>query len=376
MRTALLLLSMMLLAGVGPEERAAEMLERAEASLAAARTPGERLAALGRAAQAEEAALAAIRENLRSGANRRAEIEAGLEGERRRLVAVLSALQRIESAPRAAALAHPDGVVAGARAGMQLAALAPALEAETARLSALLAELSALDVRRDIAASDARRSLAALQRLRAEIAEIVDRDRGAGNVSAATRARLVAEGEALAQSAKSLKALAAALPSAVAEEEAPRAASFAAARGALPPPVEGELERRFGAPGAGGPLEGVEISAPAYAAVYAPWRSVVRFAGPFGEDGVVVMLEPDPEILIVFSGLAAARVQLGDVVAAGEPLGALGGPPPAAEEFLIAATTPVESLGRETLYMEVRRGGAPVDPAIWFALDTEEGDRQ
>ncbi|MFV0475950.1 MAG: murein hydrolase activator EnvC family protein, partial [Pikeienuella sp.] len=189
-----------------------------------------------------------------------------------------------------------------------------------------------------------------------------------------TRAQLAEEGAALARNAATLRALAAALPErAVREAPAP---SFRAARGALIPPVEGRLARRFGETGAGGPLEGVEISAPAYAEVYAPWRGVVRFAAPFGEDGVVIMLEPEPDVLMIFAGLAVAMVAPGEVVMAGEPIGALGGPAPAAEEFLLAAVTPVEALERETLYMEVRRGGAPADPANWFAFDREEGDRQ
>ncbi|WP_340108789.1 murein hydrolase activator EnvC family protein [Pikeienuella sp. HZG-20] len=375
MRKAALLLAAIALAGAGAEAgtpgRAADMLEKARAFLAAARTPEERLAALGRAAQAEEAALAALRADLRRGADRRAAIESGLHAKRRRLAAILSALQRIERAPRAAALAHPGGVVAGARAGMMLAALAPELEAEAATLRAALAELDELAARRAEAAAAARAALGALQRRRAEIARLLDR----GEEGGAAAGRLAAEGAALARSSETLSALVALLPAAPGADT-PGAARFTAARGALPPPVEGRLKAAFGAPTpGGGRLEGVALAAPPYAMVYAPWRGVIRFAAPFGEDGVVVMLEPEPDVLIVFSGLAAAMREPGDLVLAGEAIGALGGPAPAAEEFLLAATTPVEAIGRETLYMEVRRGGAPVDPAIWFEFETEEGDR-
>ncbi|MEX2520154.1 MAG: peptidase M23, partial [Paracoccaceae bacterium] len=130
------------------DQRAAEMLERAQASLGAAKSPEERLAALGRAAQAQEATLRALRVDLRAVAGRRAEIDGGLKAEERRFIAVLSALQRLESAPRVALIAHPGGPVAAARAGMTLAAFAPELEAEAGRLSRALGELAMLDAER------------------------------------------------------------------------------------------------------------------------------------------------------------------------------------------------------------------------------------
>lgn len=359
----------MLTAGAGTAERAAEMIERARVSLAAARTPEERLAALGRASQAEEAALAALRSRLRAAADRRAEIETGLASERRRLIAVISALQRIESAPRAVALAHPDGVVAGARAGMLLSALAPNLEREAARLEALLKELQDLDRRIGAATAESRGALEALQKARAEISSLLDRGGDAGAVDGQ------AELERLARSVKTLKALAQALPASNVREE-PGGARFTAARGALTPPVEGRLAARFGEQLSSGPLQGVRIETPPYAAVYAPWRGVIRFAGPFAREGVVVMLEPEPDILIVMSGLSSALKSPGDVVLAGELIGAMSGPPPDAEEFLMDATSVVETSRSETLYMEVRRGGTPMDPATWFALEQEEGETQ
>ncbi|MEX2520153.1 MAG: peptidoglycan DD-metalloendopeptidase family protein, partial [Paracoccaceae bacterium] len=218
-----------------------------------------------------------------------------------------------------------------------------------------------------------RASLAALQGLRGEIAALMDRNRRLERLPKEVEERLADEAAALSASAASLRALSAALPPPQEGDDTRYAAHFAAAR-ALAPPAEGALTRGFAAPGRGGALEGVEIAAPAYASVYAPWRGVIRFAGPFGDDGVVVILEPDPDFLIVLAGLAATDRVAGEVVLAGEPLGAMGGPPPAAEEFLIAATAAVETIRAETLYMEVRRGGAPADPALWFAFDNEEGD--
>jgi murein hydrolase activator len=59
--------------------------------------------------------------------------------------------------------------------------------------------------------------------------------------------------------------------------------------------------------------------------------------------------------------------EVGEVVAAGAPLGLMGGE--AAEDGIL---TPSENGSgareTETLYIELRQGSEPVDPAEWFAL--------
>ncbi len=358
-RAAFFLAALALAAPAAAEERAAraaEMLERAQALLASAASDEERRAAIGRAAQAREAMLAALRDALRAGADRRAEIETELEAEHERLAAALSALIGLARAPRLAAVAHPDGALAAARAAGALSDALPPLEAEAAALSAKLTELRRLEAEAKAASDEARAGLTALSDARAMLA---------ATAGAAADPAVAAEAARLAAAAGSLRALAARLEGA---GGGPAQAPFAAATG-LTPPVEGRLTRRFGERGA----EGVEIEAPAWAAVYAPWRSVVRFAGPFRGEGVVTILEPEPETLIVLSGLASASVAAGETVLAGEPVGAMGGPPPEAEEFLIAARGDVETFPSAALYMEVRRGGAPADPAKYFAFGPEEG---
>lgn len=373
MRFAATILFLCLAAGAAlsqPTPRAAQMLDQAEAALSAAETPKERLAALGRAAQAQEATLQALRGDLRTIDERRRALAGRMAEDDRRLRAVLAALQRLERAPRAAALAHPGGAVSAARAGMTLAALAPALEVEAARLRVAMAEISEIEARRDIAVAESRASLAALQRARAELSDLIRKNRDATQLPKALRDRLRAEAAALTQSASSLRALASALPDQ--DELTPPAAggglSFSAARGAIPTPLEGQIGRRFGDPDAASPLEGVEIIAPAYAEIYAPWSGVIRFADEYGTYGGVIVLEVEPDTLIVMSGVARFFREAGETVLAGEPLGSLGGPLPQDEEFLIAGTVPVEALAPETLYIEVRRGGTPVDPAQWFAF--------
>ena len=260
---------------------------------------------------------------------------------------------------------------------MTLAAFAPALEVEAAKIRVALDEIDAIEARREVAISEARASLGALRELRAEISRLLDEDRRRRRLPEDILARMADETAALAKSAANLEALFAALPpapeAAVAAAEAgepatTRALSFGVAARDLDPPVEGRLMAPFAQ--AGEP--GVIFQAPAWAEVYAPWDAVIRYAGPFADYGGVAILEPEPGFLIVLAGLNEIRRRTGDTVLRGESLGALGGPPPETEEFLIAASTELEATPPETLYMEVRQGGEPVDPAKWFALVTEK----
>ncbi|MEM7547465.1 MAG: peptidoglycan DD-metalloendopeptidase family protein [Pseudomonadota bacterium] len=370
--TALVLCLGASLAKADAADRAATLLEQAKVSLSAARGPKERLAALGRAAQAQEATLQALRDDLRTIFGNQRALDEEMEAEARKLRAVLAALLRLQRAPRAAALAHPGGVVSAARAGTTLATFAPMLEAEAARLRASLDEMVALRARRDEAASGARKSLAGLQSARAEIAELIRKDRRASELSPGILSRLREEGVLLAQSAADLRALSAALPAisrANGDLQAPQTASIKAAKGAILPPVEGVIERRFGSVRNGVALEGLEVTAPAYAEIYAPWAGIVRFAGDYGGYGGVVIVEPEAGMLIVLAGFARFYREAGEVVLGGEPLGSLGGPAPQTEEFLMAGVSPLEALARETLYIEVRQGDMPEDPAHWFAFE-------
>lgn len=357
--------------GADEVSAAARLLERAEASLAAARTSAERRAALARAGRAHEAALAALRAELREVGARRAALEAGAEAREEKLGALLAALERIARIPATAALAHPDGPAARARAGMIVADMTPALIAEARRLSDEIAAMDAARIRRDAALNEARAALAALRGARAEIDALLEAERRGGDPAArAVRDRLAAEAEAAGRTARTVAALAGGLGPAPEGAEAAAPVSFAAAKGRLPAPVLGAITRKFGDDDPRiGALTGIEIEAAAYAQVTSPWRATVRYVGAFRDFGNMVILEPDSGWLIVLAGLGGTDREVGETVLAGEPLGSLGGAPPAAEEFLIEFANGSAGLGRETLYMEIRRDGAPVDPEPWIDFD-------
>jgi septal ring factor EnvC (AmiA/AmiB activator) len=143
-----------------------------------------------------------------------------------------------------------------------------------------------------------------------------------------------------------------------------------------PLPVAGRVVAGFGKPDPWGrPGHGWSIEAPAFAQVSAPWDATVRYAGPLIDYGQVIVLEPGAGYLVVIAGLAHIDRTAGEAVVAGEKLGDLGGPLPTSDEFLLDQTAAGGQIRRETLYLEIRRSGQPLDPADWFDVTGSEAIR-
>ena len=107
----------------------------------------------------------------------------------------------------------------------------------------------------------------------------------------------------------------------------------------------------------------------------APWDGTVRYAGPLIDYGQILVLEPATDYLLVIAGLAHLEHEAGDVVLAGEKLGDLGGTLPSEDEILREDANGGSQFQRETVYLELRRLGEPMDPAEWFDRTTSEASR-
>ena len=157
-----------------------------------------------------------------------------------------------------------------------------------------------------------------------------------------------------------------------------------AARGAVPLPLgaAAEVRRRFNAADAAGVRHpGWVLAAPAGALVRAPWLASVRYAGPLAGYENLIVLEPGEGFLLLLAGLEQVYVAEDDVLLQGAPLGRLRGADTAMNGDYVGEFSPKESdfftpsdeeggiQSLETLYIELRQGGDPVDPAIWFAFD-------
>ena len=117
-------------------------------------------------------------------------------------------------------------------------------------------------------------------------------------------------------------------------------------------PVDGRIVQRFGArlPD-GGVRRGIAYQAKAGAVVRAPASGRIAFAGPFRGYGLLLIVEHAGGYHSLLTGLGRIDTHIDEYVRAGDP---------------IAAAADANG-GAPHIYLELRRGGRPVDPMPWLA---------
>ncbi len=365
-RGAVLALGLLLAgpAGADPAENARnaalDMLGAID-GLVEARGARDQVAALTRTIHAHEAGLSALRAGLREATLRETAIRRQFETQSEEVARLMAAMMTMRRVEGPALLLHPGGPLGTARAGMMLADLAPAMQAEADRIGALLHELEELRNLRQTAVDTLGIGLRSLQEARTDLSQAMADRRELPSRMADDEARMMA----LLASAQTLEALASGLAE-MTNEDAPAPADFVDARGEIALPVRGTILRRAGEPDAAGVARpGLVIATEPGAIVTAPWAGSVRYRGPLLDYGNVILIEPGEGYLLVLAGLGDVYPRLGEVVAQGDPLGLMPGAMPADAEFLRAPALAGRS---ETLYLELRADGQAIDPAGWFDL--------
>ena len=348
---------------------AVDQLDRAAASLNAAREAPDRVAALTRTVAAYEAGLAALREGIRDVAAQERALKSGLAADSQNLSRLLGVLQTLQSAPETTLLLHPSGPLDTLHAGMLLSDMTPGLRRELDTLKLQLADVATLRSLQESAVDKLTEGLEGVRAARTALGQAVD-ERGD------LPRRLVDDPvalAALAQSADTLEGFATALREADTKKQprpVPRA--FAAARGTLPMPVDGTVIRASGeADAAGIARPGLLIATAPSALVSAPWQATIRYQGPLLDYKNVMVLEPSRGFLLVLAGLDTVYGRVGDVLPQGTALGLMGGSTDTNKDLTAPLTQSGGQERTETLYMELRQGDDPVDPATWFALGRE-----
>jgi len=127
---------------------------------------------------------------------------------------------------------------------------------------------------------------------------------------------------------------------------------FPATDGSLTRPARGDILAKFGErTEAFGEGKGMVLSTRPGAQIVSPFDGQIVFEGPFRSYGQILIIEHRGGYHTVLAGLAHVAVAVGQWLKAGEPVGAMAKAPNA----------------RPQLYVELRRSGAPFDPAPWFA---------
>lgn len=361
-----LVLVLFLCAGPVMSEGAAEYARDAAQQLVAARQllnrvdgAQDRVAALTTTVQAYENGLSAARQGLRVATIRETQLSGILAIREVEITQLLGALQGISRAGSAETVLHPEGPLGTVRAGMMISGLTPALAAQASDLRSKITEIASLrQLRRDII-ENLQAGLVQVQTARLALSQAVAARTNLPMKYAEDPVRMAL----LANDAQTLDQLATALQMRTGDTAAQ--ADISARRGQLAWPALGTIVRRpEEADAAGVRRPGIVFATEPKALVMAPAASTLRFRGPMQGQGMVAILEPAPDLLIILTGMARLFGTLGEVLPKGAPVGLMG-------DTLDATSQSRENTGvlrSETLYIEIRQDGVPVDPLTWFEV--------
>jgi len=123
--------------------------------------------------------------------------------------------------------------------------------------------------------------------------------------------------------------------------------------GQLQAPVTGIVVKGWGQETEAGPATGLSYHAPPAARVVSPCGGRVVFADTFRSYGLLLIVDCGDGFHVVLSGFDRLDVRLGQTVVAAEPVG------------VMPSWEPGSTANRPALYVELRHGGQPVDPASW-----------
>ncbi|NNE21229.1 MAG: peptidoglycan DD-metalloendopeptidase family protein [Rhizobiales bacterium] len=354
-----------------------------------------RLVNLASRIQGREAMITASERRIAALEVRQSRLRASLDDRREALTQLLAGLQRLERNKPPPLATRPDDAMAAIRGAMLFGAVVPAVNAETAALSRTLAEMDAIQARHKAERTELGEHLAKLEVAHKQMAGLQARKIA---LIKQTDTDLLAEAERaekLAEKAKSLKQLLAALaeerkrreakskieaktaakagPETVKKPKKRRLArlSFKSVRGKMDYPVQGRLLRRFGEKDDfGNDSKGIYIATRRQGQVTAPVAGRVEYAGDFRSYGKLLILDVGQGYHVLFAGLAQLSAQTGQDLQAGEPIGRMGNT--SARGTLIGETL---DINKPILYVEFRIKGQAIDSSSWWIGNRKEARR-
>jgi len=334
---------------------------------------GERIAAAAKL-RALDAAVSQATQQMQALRAQKYQAEAARDRAAAVLRPMLPLIERLALYPSETLLAAPNDTTDSLRSLMAARGLSRVLGADAAALQEKQGQLDAVAA----ALRNQAATLAAARTAQAAASVNLDAQITAANQAAAAAGLAAKQEQALAQQAGDkatrLRGLIAALTArrlaaaqAAAQDEAQRrqaaaglAAQIAAApnirlgKNTLLVPVAGKLVRDFGADTGAGPATGLTYQAAPNARVIAPCSGTVVFADTFRSFGPMIILDCGNAVHFVLAGLAKLNVQVGRSLRAGEPVGTM----PDWNDT---------TADRPALYLELRRGGQPINPTPYLA---------
>jgi murein hydrolase activator len=340
--------------------------------------------------QAREAMMVAARERIEKLAAERTSLRKKFDARKDELSALLTGLMKLERNPPPALLAAPRDGLAALRAALLFSAAVPALQSQTTALAHDLSRLSSLEVLLHREEQDLTAGIGRLRSAKEHLEVLYERKKALLTSAGVALSRERARAAELAEKAKSLHELLRKLaeesrrreladrkaaaelamkPPSVTEKPPAR---FTRALGKLDYPVQGQLIGRFGdADGIGGRIKGILIASLPGAQVVAPAQGRVAFAGTFRSYGQLLILDVGEGYHVLLAGMARIKVETGQTLVAGEPVGEMGEAP--------AQGTAIGSRLKDAspiIYVEFRKSGSAVDSSAWWIGGRKEARNQ
>ena len=381
------------------QERMAEIRAEIEALDGDANQLGVELVAAGQRVELAGDDIRLIEERLEELFASERNIRDRLAGHDDSIANLLASLQRITAQPPPAMIVDPQDALGSARAALLLGAVLPQLQQKAQTVTEDLNALVALKQTALREAEQLSANLTILNEERLRIATIIEARNQGREWLSEDLLREEAEAQALADRATSLEQLIEGLDARIAAVTAAGAATRAAnagqavptldpetlelafadsertepavpieaARGYLAAPVEGAAIMAYGASdGYGGTSRGISLATSADATVIAPADGWVVFTGPFLNYGQIIILNAGQDYLIVLAGLDSVDVERGEFVQMGTAVGAMG------QRSVAQRFAGQDEQSGPSLYVELREGGTPIDPAGWWTARPEQ----
>ena len=293
-----------------------------------------------------------------------------LAGQRGEVVRLLAALQRLARRPAHIPLGALPEPIGALRGRLLLSVALPALRRDARDLLDELRTLASLRDRLATKRSEHDQAMRSLAEKRRVLAGLVGIRAGRGTRSSAAAEPTPPEGsiQSIGELIDRLTAARLAtrlrpgdLVATGAEPEAGAASAPVAPR-ATPAiesrmPAIGPVVGRFGDREANGwTAQGITLRTRSSAQVVAPRAGAVVFSEPYLDYGELLIIDHGEGYHVLLAGLERLDARVGDDLVSGEPIGIMGS----------------ETGGADRLYIELRRGGRPIDPLPWL---TENSDK-
>lgn len=312
-------------------------------------------------------------------------IRSSLAEKQDQLSELLAGLQRLEQNPPPALVVEPSNILEALRGAMMFGAVVPEMRDQAFELQTNLKRLEAIKTETEDSIKSLTEAQAALKISRAELEKLQIEKKALAATSARDLETEKLRYADLANQAKTLKQLLAAIEDEKKRAEALKTAEakareeaeslkakplmvFSQSKGKLDYPAQGEVLKQFGQDnGLGTTLEGLALATQPKSNVISPVDAKIEFAGPFRSYGQLLILNAGEGYLLLLAGMNQISAEIGQTVRAGEPLGTMGVGPSS-----VALIGNDINNAQPVLYVEFRKNNEPVDPSPWWAERRKE----